>query len=154
MKKLIAALAIPCIALLAMALYNQRILSGYPEHEFEIEGYDPRDLLAGHYLRFTIKYDIDTTCEQDKYIDVQICVSPTKRMITDGNMQGCNQWINATCYKNRVNDQLNRFYVPEDKATHLENLIRGKKASVKIAVGQGNAVIKDLLIDGFSWKKY
>lgn len=154
MKKLIAALAIPCITLLVMALYNQNILSGSPVHEFEIEGYDPRDLLAGHYLRFTIKYDIDTTCAQDKFIDVKICVSPFKRMITDGNLDGCQQWINATCYKNRVNDQLNRFYVPENKATHLENIIRGKKASVKIAVAKGNAVIKDLLIEGTSWEKY
>ncbi|WP_413560546.1 GDYXXLXY domain-containing protein [Bdellovibrio sp. HCB209] len=154
MKKLIAAIAIPCLTLLAMALYHQSLLSTSPEYEFEITGYDPRDLLAGRYLRFTIKYDMDTTCEQDKYIDVKMCVSPFKRMITDGNLDGCKQWINGTCYKSRVNDQLNRFYVPEDKAPVLESAMVGKRATIKVSVGQGNAVIKDLLIEGKSWKDY
>lgn len=150
MKKLILAVAIPCLALASMAIYNQSIIMTAPEYEFEIEGYDPRDILAGHYLVFRIKYPIDPIC--DHYQPAAMCVHPEFKVMKEGEYTGCDQWITGRCDGKKFTDQLNRFYIPEAKAYKLEAKVRHGKATIKVAVGKGNAVIKDLLIDGKSWK--
>ncbi|KYG65556.1 hypothetical protein AZI86_00300 [Bdellovibrio bacteriovorus] len=150
MKKLLLALAIPCLALLSMAAYHQTLIMTAPEHEFEIEGYDPRDLLSGHYLQFRIKYPTEIKCEYPQ--PAHMCVSPTVRLMTGNNFEGCRQWITGTCNYGVFSDNLTRFYIPADRAAILEAAVQKGRATVKVAVAQGNAVIKDLLIDGKSWQ--
>lgn len=151
MKKIILALAIPCFALFSMAVYHQVLIMTAPEHEFEIEGYDPRDLLSGHYLQFKIKYPTKIECNRPT--DAAMCVSPAVRLITDNNFKDCQQWINGTCNYGVFSDSLTRFYVPAERAAILEAAVQKGRATVKVAVTQGNAVIKDLLIDGKSWQE-
>lgn len=152
MKKRMLALGIPCFVLLVMAAYHQVLIMTAPEHEFEIEGYDPRDLLSGHYLQFRVKYPTDIKCEQPQ--PASMCVSPSVRLMTGNNFEGCRQWINGICNYGIFSDNLTRFYIPADRAAVLEAAIQKGRATVKVAVSQGNAVIKDLLINGKSWREF
>ena len=49
---------------------------------------------------------------------------------------------------------IERFYVPDDKAKHLEDLLRFNKAGVVLSITKdGKAQVKDLLINKRSWKE-
>ncbi len=95
-----------------------------PTYEVVINGYDPRDIVYGKYIRF--RYD----------------------------------WENPESQKPEDKDNLpifGRFYVPENKAYNLEQMMRDEtlrnkfKASVVI-YGKKNS-IKKLTIDGLSWQE-
>lgn len=149
MKKMFVAVIIPCLVLVSMTLHNQYLIMTAPEFEFEVEGYDPRDILAGHYLQFRIKYKAEINCTI--YGPASMCVSPEQRVINSDRPTECQNWIAGRCEGSKFKDDLNRFYIPQDRVQALQaNLIDGK-ASVKVVVGKGNAVIKDLLINGRPW---
>lgn len=152
MKKIYLAVLIPCLVLATLASYHQYLIETAPEFEFEVEGYDPRDLLAGHYLQFRIKYKSDTKCDKS-HRPASMCLLPQERLILTEKPLECENWISGRCDGAQFRDDLNRYYVPQDRAQELETKLRNGKASVKIAVGKGNAVIKALLIDGRPWKE-
>ena len=62
----IALLAIPFLAMVWMIGVNLKN-EGYKEYRFEIEGYDPRDLLKGHYLIFRYKWPEDAQYPLNKH---------------------------------------------------------------------------------------
>lgn len=149
--KNVIALAIPVVFLVGLTFYHQILLFTQTEYVFAIEGYDPRDLLSGNYIQFRIRYDIPTSCET--YVEkVAICLKPERRMIY-GEVTGCEEWISGECRHHQFEDHLNRFYIPQDRAAALEARVRAGKTEVKVSVGKGSAIIKDLLIDGKSWKE-
>jgi uncharacterized membrane-anchored protein len=49
---------------------------------------------------------------------------------------------------------IERFYIPEEFAQVLEQKVRDKHGAVVLSVDrQGNAAIRDLLLDGKPWKQ-
>lgn len=66
----------------------------------------------------------------------------------------CDLVIQGTCNFNRFEAGIERFYVPEEEASKLEELVRKNEASILLSVPKnGQAQIKDLLISGVSWRK-
>lgn len=154
MKKQIIAVSIPIAILLALTTYNEYLSRTLPEVVLPIEGYDPRDLLAGHYLTFRIKYEASTQCTVKEHSQADMCVSPKQELMESGPNPSCKQWIRGHCVGGTFQSDLNRYYVPQEKARDLEKALLNGEASVRISVGSGNAIIKDLLIKGRSWKEY
>jgi uncharacterized membrane-anchored protein len=160
-KVVLIALLIPIIGLLALTITKKIILSDGREFEFVIEGYDPRDLLAGHYLQFRVIYGTRGICEniqgeiessrQVKHLDAYICLIPEKKFSFE-KPTTCDYFVSGVCEYNRFVAGLERFYIPQEKAYDLENKIRIHKASIIVSVlKNGKAQIKDLLFDGKSW---
>ena len=136
-KKLLATiLFIPFISLLAwtMWLYVQQTTG--QEIKVAITGYDPRDLLSGHYIQYTI----------------------------DWNRTDCNQFSDGICPKNdfckktRWNRQC-RFYVPEKNARELDRLFWNRNTTdmifeVVYSYNKGHEPLaKQLLINGKDWRE-
>lgn len=118
----ILALLLPVVipALLAGKIMVER--STAPVYLVRIEGYDPRDMLYGHYLMFRFtpeKSDAVKSFPDDM----------SKRLeVFDG-----------------------RYYIPEDKAYTLDTLLRDQERVMAIEVGlpeHGKAFMRDLYIDG------
>lgn len=113
-------LALPIIALFCWVSVLQVSLSTAEKIVLPVSGYDPRDLLSGHYLRIQVLYPEN---------------SP---------------------YKDCCND-IRRFYVPENKARALENVLRSSavKAEMVIALPKyGSPAPVDLLLNGKSWREF
>ena len=53
-------LALPFAAMLLMIAINFQNVTGYQEYRLKITGYDPRDLLKGHFLIFRYEWPEDT----------------------------------------------------------------------------------------------
>lgn len=117
-----AALLLP---LLVPALLTGKIMyerAQAPIYQVRIEGYDPRDLLYGHYLMFRF--------------------APEKS-------QGAEHFPKDMAEK--LQRLQGRYYIPEEKAATLDRLLRDQGRIMAIDVGvptQGKAFMGDLYIDG------
>ena len=128
-----------------------------------ITGYDPRDLLEGHYLAFRYDWDLakDGSCWGDACC---LCVEPAlpasgsdaasdprprARVVNCGEAAGCSQRV-----RTGARGPPTRYYVPEDQALALERLVRERRAAVMLSVRRdGRAVIKELYLDGKPWDR-
>lgn len=151
MKKLIIAIAFPIIVLFGFMLYKQSIIKNGQQVDLEITGFDPRDLLSGHYLIYKIDYKAENTCQPHHNA---ICLTPKREFIK--NKKKCDLYISGTCSNKKFKTGLERFYIPEKHAQDLDKLIRVKgTGKLRISVtNTGKAVIKDLLINKKPLKKW
>ena len=147
------ALIIPIIALFALAIYKKyNFLTGH-EVILPITGYDPRDLLSGYYLTYTVEYDIKQICHDKKYREdkvAYICLKPRDFSYT--KPYNCDLFIKGVCNKRTFKAGIERYYVPKEHAQRLEKLVRSNKMSIVLSIPKnGDAQVKDLLINGKSW---
>jgi uncharacterized membrane-anchored protein len=157
---LIVALVLPMIALVGTAyLKNMQRASG-TEVILPIEGFDPRDLLSGHYLTYNVAYGVGQVCESGDggYASYSgkaaICLKPTQSFYPAESLPSdCTLLIRGECDAGRFNAGIERFYIPEEHAAVLDTKVRDKQGAIVLSVDtNGNAVLKDLLIDGKPWK--
>jgi len=136
--KIITALSLPIVALL---LWTATLCVKYltmPEVVVRIGGYDPRDLIGGHYIAYTIDWE-KTDCTQFKGSKC-----PEKEF--------ANHSINS-----RWGEQ-HRFYIPEQYAEKLDNMFRRGSGNhifevvYKYASGI-KPLAKELRIDGKPWQE-
>ncbi len=161
---LAAALCLPLLGLGALVARNHFLYASGEEVILPIKGYDPRDLLAGHYLRYKINYGIDNPCEDKKrkkgtdtfYLQgpAIICLKPRSFTLGDEPPEACSLFIRGICsYSAGFEAGIERYYIPQHLALKLEKKARGDNASIVLSVTrEGNAMIKDLLFDGKSWR--
>lgn len=91
-----------------------------------LQGYDPRDLLSGHYISYRLDWD-KTDCTQ---FEGAIC-----------------PWYSFETF--------GRFYVPENKAGLLERVIRDNtnEAAMLFSYRKGmKPLALNLLVNGESWE--
>ena len=158
--RLIISLAIPILAiLLSIGKYEYQVRSG-EEWKFEIGGYDPRDLLKGHYLTYRILFDLDevekrNSCRklgggmENCCLCLQRETSKVKTMRCETAAKLCDGMINE-----KFLPRLRKFYIPENRGKSLENLVRSRKAEILLSIHpSGDPNVKELLIDGEPWKQ-
>lgn len=166
----IAAVILPIVALAALVAEHEFRLRQGKEFILKIEGYDPRDLLSGHYLTYQVNYEAEgqVNCSSlsapDSPLgtvpsDPEMCVCFTKEGTreflscdTEASV-GCEAVLRGTCQGRRFTAGIERFYIPENKSLILDYLVGAKRGEIVVSVPlNGRAVIKDLLIDGKSWR--
>nr|CAA6824676.1 MAG: Unknown protein [uncultured Thiotrichaceae bacterium] len=123
-----------------------------------IEGFDPRDLLSGHYLIYQIDYGIteNNNCPTSD-IAANLCLSPERRIYPiDELPESCTQFMRGNCNTNaQFISGLERFYIPQQYAEVLDEKVRNRQGKLVISVDQtGNAGITDLHIDDQPWKEF
>lgn len=158
-KRLVFAIAFPIVLLLGLTLQKHTLRQTGTKKIFPISGYDPRDLLSGHYLIYAIDYGVGDLCKYDSSnalppsLESHICFD-TNRYVTGPVSSSCRVAIRGECKAGRFVAGLERFYVPQEKALALEKLIQSKKASIVVSIGDsGQAQVTDLLIEGVPWQE-
>ncbi|MEZ4450226.1 MAG: GDYXXLXY domain-containing protein [Nannocystaceae bacterium] len=164
MKKdrlLLVAVVVPILGLLALwgrAQFN--LASGRP-WVIGIQGYDPRDLISGHYLRY--RYlprwgDVDNTCggqELDPGCCVCFVADPDPEVeIPWMNQRGCDDrpaacesWVQGSSLAGPQ-----RFFVPEEHALQLEQALRERDAALEVRItDDGVLAVDHLRLDGIPW---
>lgn len=149
------ALTLPILALAATAWMKSTQRSSGAEVALPIEGFDPRDLLSGHYLIYQVDYGLENLCAATD-VATAVCLQP-ERLATpaDSVPADCKLFIRGYCDSSaNFNAGIERFYIPEEHAAVLENKVRDKRGTLVLSVDpQGTAVIRDLLIDGQPWQE-
>ena len=136
--KIITALTLPIVCLLLWVAVLCAKYFMMPEVVVRIGGYDPRDLLGGHYIAYTIDWD-NTDCAQ---------FSGGKCPKEDF----ANHSINS-----RWGEQ-HRFYIPEEHAQKLDDMFRrsGGNYTFEIVYKYASGITplaKELRIDGKPWQE-
>lgn len=135
-KILAISFALPFICLLLWTLELTWQRSQGTEVIVSVMGYDPRDLLSGHYIQYQI----------------------------DWNRTDCSQFPGGNCPKEHFCKEARwgrqcRFYIPEKHARELDDLFRKRnndtmKFEVIYSYQRGQAAIaKQLLINGKDWRE-
>ncbi|UOG35590.1 GDYXXLXY domain-containing protein [Leptospira noguchii] len=142
-----------------------------------IAGYDPRDLLSGHYLQYNIGFqteDVSGVCKRQKNEILNqsntdgkncICYPHLGRIYENEGLfvEDCNEetlkdkglckvYLRGTCKYGRFKIDNERFYVNEQKALEYEKRLRKEKVHIRLKVNQEGNAITDSLIweDGSS----
>lgn len=150
---LLIALLIPIIVLMALTAYKKYLLESGYEVTLPVYGYDPRDLISGHYVTYTVDYGVSNLCQNYSQIQQGYICLDTKTFSPQQDT-GCQRFIRGTCNHGRFEAGIEKFYIPENKAEILDKQVREKQASIVISVTpDGHAQVKDLLINGKSWSQ-
>ena len=136
-KKILALLLFaPLIALCSWTASLYARQAAGREVRVAVRGYDPRDLLSGHYIRYTI----------------------------DWGRTDCGQFFNGVCPRNEFCKEARwgrqcRFYIPEANAKELDGLFRRRNSTnmlfeVIYSYKKGSEPLaKQLLINGKDWRE-
>ncbi|EMY77676.1 GDYXXLXY protein [Leptospira weilii serovar Ranarum str. ICFT] len=169
------ALLLPIAFFGSEIVYLEFIKKSGKELILPITGYDPRDLLAGHYLRYNINYQADSLCTYSqtansfsKFNKTEqhcVCYPYSGKMETDAgtfvescdpetlkNRLLCKLYLRGYCQYGRFQIGNERFYVNETKALEYEKRLRKEKVHIRLKVDREGKAITDSLIweDGSS----
>ncbi len=150
---LILAFVIPILVLLGLTLYKKSVVSYGQQVTLPIEGYDPRDLLSGHYLIYRINYGVEGMCAgSSDGQTVFVCLEPPHFSLD--RVEDCSKQIRGRCNGSRFEAGIEKYFVPEAEARILEAKVQSKAASIVLSIGpNGDAQVKDLLIEGRPWRE-
>lgn len=157
------ALACPILALGGLALHSQLRLNHGMEVRLPVSGFDPRDLLSGHYLTWRVEYGLADLCQNvpprragADHPPMFVCVKPRRFAVDQRpDRADCTLYLAGVCEWNRFAAGVERFYIPEQEARALEQAVMQKKGEVLLVVGaDGQAVVKELFLEGKTWRQY
>lgn len=154
-KGVALAVTLPLLAIVLGIVQAERFRGRARDFVFEIGGYDPRDLLRGHYLQFRLL--VDPLPEREACVGDGCCLCLTRReagAVSGVELARC-ATARAECdgaLPAAIVGTPQRFYVPEDRAAELERDLRNAAerhaARAVLAVdGDGVAHVVGLLID-------
>ncbi|MGD9878689.1 MAG: GDYXXLXY domain-containing protein [Reyranella sp.] len=168
----IAALALPLVALAAMIGQQEWLRSHATVLTVAVRGVDPRDLLRGHYLTAAFEWSWESPPGTDgRMVAGALCViavdaqqrarvrfvpdstgdQPTLgscRLIIPGRLWGKDTFVPATI--DTANGSI-KLFVPEARAGELERLIRERPGALTVDLAvraDGHVSIQALHIDG------
>jgi hypothetical protein len=177
----IVALALPVLAMaLLIGMHIQNRGNG-TLWEVPVTGYDPRDLLRGHYLTFRYDWDweMSTSCKRGEACilclrenapgsrynpKVQIVNAEDAPKQCAAFIQGHgNGSVNQFEIGPKKGNGLRRYYIPEAEARRLDGLLRGwnreENGEHKFAMGlrvsqDGRAFVERMYIDGTALEEW
>jgi len=157
--------ALPLLGLVVMIARAEVALRSGPSFRIPIDGYDPRDLLSGHYLQYRFAFDWqgESTCgavdgATPVELDRSCCICLTSevdgaqltpaRQVRCDETASCDGWLAAAAITPPL-----RYFVPERHAAGIEDALRGRRASLGVTCGpNGQPAIGELFLDGQSWR--
>ena len=125
MNKIGLLLFFPVVVLFVWVLGLEFQLSSSTPVCLPVQGFDPRDFLAGHYLAISVDYSsFPSQCLEA--VDGQeafFCLKEKKIVLN--KTADCSVFIKGVCrFNKRFDDGVERFYVPQKDAFVLEKALR------------------------------
>lgn len=160
---LAVAALLPLLVLALGIVRSERHLSENRRWVFDVTGYDPRDLLRGHYIQYRLVLDegdatsrgLDPCVDSSSDEGCCLCLSADVLM-------GPTSVVRTTCeaafvqcegaLQTRYLEELQRFYIPEARAEELTTLFQDAaqehRTQLVVAIDKsGKPQIDTLLID-------
>lgn len=157
MNKFSIAVLVPFITLLLWVVTLERNISGGIPIRVGVEGYDPRDLLSGHYIRFKLSLDDITPCQNVNHGESScLCYGYEKdnRELAIPIWGGsCNEApdycvlrVKGTCEYSQF-QSVDRYYIPEHLAPVLQRVPSESSIEMVLDRNGGAQVIKFFVQD-------
>lgn len=151
---------------LLMAVKSYQTQKSYPVVKIEIEPYDPRDLLYGHYMTYRYKWNWGNPPDAKICQGGHCCLclgeggqDPKAELMACGTEKPgqCAHLLEGRYYGDTFDIGLNRYYVDEKIALPLENLFRNKKEAFHVGLSispKGKPIIEKLYVGGQAVNEY
>ncbi len=153
-NKILMAVALPFILLCFLIARAEYHIKTGEQWNIHITGYDPRDLLRGHYLRFNLAYDWENTAHTcDSEAACCLCLMSTDSQTPKVNKMRCDE-AKTQCdsfIAPEYERSLHRFYIAETDGKRAEDILSeaqaNKNAFIALSINKnGEPRIRDLLI--------
>jgi uncharacterized membrane-anchored protein len=157
-EAMVFAVVLPLLVVGIGIVRAERELAAGRRWVFEVQGYDPRDLLLGHYIAYRLRLDdgaATRSCTDDDP-DCCLCLTATGPETPPRIGRDLCDAARATCdgiLQTRYVPEMRRYYVPESDAARLEQRLRSAAASgqARLVVSidpSGRPHVEDLLVNG------
>jgi uncharacterized membrane-anchored protein len=144
------ALLLPIVAFVGLVGRAELLRASGPVFHVAITGYDPRDLLQGHYLRYRLQWPADGVCDGATCC---LCLQ-TSGAHTKVQCGGADATCNAQLGRQMV-DQGREFFIQEDAGPALEQAIRRGQGTIALNVTpHGQVRVHELFIDGIPHRRW
>lgn len=137
--------------------------------DFKVSGYDPRDLLAGHFLRYSIDYGSDNVpCTSGGVRETCTCIGLTQ-VEQPGVSQWsgacgelpstCQTWLRGTCRYGNFEAGIERYYISEVMAKDLQNIERfgeiPENSTIRVQVSRnGSGIVTGFFVKGVPLQEF
>jgi hypothetical protein len=153
-------LFLPLLVLGGLIWKNAHDLASAKSWRVGITGYDPRDLLYGHYLSFRFAWGLSPeqrACPVgqgcclclDSQRDSLTPLTSLKSCRTAGSCASMLSWTNP--------EGAQRYFIPESAAPQLNTLLANRRFNLSVDLNitpSGRQILGDLYIDGVEWGDY
>lgn len=163
-KRSLLALAVllPVVVLGYVAYKKARIKAEGVEVRFPIDGYDPRDIIAGHYLIYRVDYGADSVCARNEMParrrasagdPVCLCLTDVREVPPANYEYSCEKRpdsdcvavLKGRCEQGRFTAGLERYYINKDKAEELGRIVRQGNSRIVVKIDRsGEAIVQSL----------
>ncbi len=148
---LVFAAVFPLISLILFTAYKWNIVREGKKIVFDIEGYDPVNILTGHYLIYRVVYNAPDPCtDYDLSAEYAYCsaASGGSFIPAGADKTDCKVFIKGECKRGRFTAGIERYNIPEEKAEELDKKVREGKGKIQVSVnGAGDAVVEKLFFE-------
>jgi uncharacterized membrane-anchored protein len=160
-RRLQIALLLPVVVLLAWLVRLEMRRQQGQEVVLKVQAYDPRDLLSGHYLQYTVDYG-ESVCDHGfgHRSDVCVCLSELASPVTaswsgdcGSRPADCGTFIAGSCEYTRFNAGIERYYIPEAFTSQLTQVPPDSTIRVRVAP-DGSALVQQFLVGGVPLAQY
>jgi uncharacterized membrane-anchored protein len=144
------ALLLPIVAFVGLVVRAELLRASGPVFHVAIAGYDPRDLLQGHYLRYRLQWPAEGACD-DATCCLCLQTSGAHTKVECGVVDvACDAQLSRLMV-----EQGREFFIQEDTGPALEQAIRrGGGAIVLNVTPHGQVHVHELLIDGVQHRRW
>lgn len=162
MNKTKLLLFIPVVILLGWVISIQTAVSTGTPVVLPVRGFDPRDILAGHYLAVAVDYGAFTSeCAdrqgKQRWEKTEAFFCPDIGKIVLNKPADCAVFIKGYCRYGRFDDNVSRFYIPEKLSRPLEQAVRESENNPQLLLSvsrDGRAFPQDLILDGLPFAEW
>ncbi len=162
MNKTKLLLFIPVVILLGWVISIQTAVSTGTPVVLPVRGFDPRDILAGHYLAVAVDYGAFTSeCAdrqgKQRWEKTEAFFCPDIGKIVLNKPADCAVFIKGYCRYGRFDDNVSRFYIPEKLSRPLEQAVREPENNPQLLLSvsrDGRAFPQDLILDGLPFAEW
>lgn len=166
-KSTLFAVALPLAVLLAWETRLEWLIRSGTEVRLAVNGFDPRDLLAGHYLTYAVDFGPENLCPQsfsgtDEGQETCVCLSEnattgvyqaTWSGACDESPAQCGPFVKGTCLYGMFASDINRFYFPESFQSSLA--IVPEKSTIRVVLtSEGRGIVTGFAVDGVDVLEY
>lgn len=153
---------IPVIVLGFVAFQKARIYAQGVEVRFPVDGYDPRDIIAGHYLIYRVDYGTGAVCAENDMParygasagdPVCLCLTDVTEVPPANYEYACEEKpdsdcvavLKGRCERGRFTAGLERYYINEGKAEELDRIVRQGNSRIVVKIDRsGEALVHSL----------
>ena len=143
---------LPLLGIMAFMGQAQYRASTGEVYRARIMGYDPRDLLRGHYLRY--RFDFSKQLTSSASLSDYCFVRKGEGRFSLSTVSSSDQESCTSRIKRSHLERAQKYFIPEEHAKALERQLRNQRAEVDLIInGNGNYSVGHLYLDGAPWEE-